>query len=65
MFDNQTPNEAEKCFIFKAKVIATIEGYVFAKTAEEADKYIKEKEFDEMEKFEIEEIDYILELKEE
>ena len=55
----------EKCYLFKANVIGTIEGYVWAESYEEATELIRNKEYDEIERFDVEEIDYIEDIKEE
>ena len=55
----------EKCYLFKANVIGTIEGYVWAESYEEATELIRNKEYDKIERFDVEEIDYIEDIKEE
>ena len=66
MLDYIEPKEPkEKCYLFKANVIGTIEGYVWAESYEEAIELIRNKEYDEIERFDIEEVDDIEDIKEE
>lgn len=59
------PSEKENCYVFKANVSATIEGYVWATSYEEAEELIRSKSYDDLEHIEIEEIEEIEEMKEE
>ena len=60
-----TPHYETKCFVFKATAIATIEGYVWASSYDEATELINKRNYDELENIKIEEIDDIQELGEE
>ena len=64
MWDNPVPEEKSKCYVFKAKVCATIEGYVWAETREEAEELINQKDYDELEHICIDEICDIEEMRE-
>ena len=66
MLDCIEPKEPkEKCYLFKANVIGTIEGCVWAESYEEAIEFIRNKEYEEIERFDVEEVDDIEDIKEE
>ena len=65
MWDNPVPEEKCKCYVLKAKVCATIDGYVWAETREEAEELINQKEYDEIDDIVIDEVCNIEDIKEE
>lgn len=59
------PTEKENCYVFKAKAVVTVEGYVWATSYDEARDKINSKDYDDLEHIEIEEIEDIEEIGEE
>lgn len=60
------PNDnGYKCYSFTALVISRVNGYVWARNASEAEEYINNLEWSEIENESIEEVDEIEELEEE
>lgn len=56
------PEPKEKCYKFKATAYVTIEGYVWAKSRDEARDLINDLEYEEIEKYNVDEINDINEI---